>query len=756
MIRPRVKLLGRNGGRGTAGAGPPPEPGSLSTAIREAGHFDRRAVSIAGGLLAAIPVVAVLTIGTVAWSAVAGVTMGAGAMLIGIAWRIRGGRPPLAVLTIDALVMALSTFVGSVTGSHHWLHLGVLCAWALMGGLLVALGNGGAVVGNQAVLAAVVFGRFSQPVDAAAGLAGLVLAGGLAQVLFQSLVRWPTPLRAQRAATAAAYRALAGLATASWETSTLPVATALDQAQDGLASPTLFGDPAIMNLRNLVAEGQRLRVVLSAIHALMRRAPSEGEDSPGGVATRLLATTSTALDLIARTVEGDRDATWTLPATIKELSAQADGLVRGRESSAPLLARRLSALAGQLRATAILATSAGGGSSLRDRRPRRHAHPLREGFVAGLGELRANASLESPAGRHAVRLAVVVLIAELLAQHLPLSRSYWMVVAAGTTLRPEFGATFTRGTERLLGTCVGVGLAGAIAVAVHPTGAATIVLVGLLGWAGYAVFPASFALGFAFITALVVFLLNAVSPDTLATAGARLIDTLIGGSLGLAAYAIWPTWSNVPAWQALADLVAADRAYLAAILDALVRARRAGETEVRTLSRRARLARTNAESTVARSLSEPQTRRIDADQSQGILAAVRRVVQAAHVLRLDVQEDYPRSPLPGLQALARDIDTALASIEASLRTRPDEPPTTPKPGLGGREASGSARDRAGRFPDLRPDYLAFERTVPPEYAGDPEGLLGELDEIVDAVNSMAERLELTSGPPAREELGAPA
>jgi hypothetical protein len=60
------------------------------------------------------------------------------------------------------------------------------------------------------------------------------------------------------------------------------------------------------------------------------------------------------------------------------------------------------------------------------------------------------------------------------------------------------------------------------------------------------------------------------------------------------------------------------------------------------------------------------------------------------------------------------------------------------------------------LPDLRADYLAFERALPPDYPGDPEELLGELDEIVDAVNSVAERLELTSSPPAQEEVGSPA
>ena len=184
----------------------------MTEAVREAARFDRRAVSAPAGLLAAIPVVSVLALGTIAWSAVAGVTMGAGAMLVGIAWRVRGGRPPLAVMATDALVMSLSTFVGSLTGSLPWLHFGLLCVWCLLGGLLVGLGNRGAVVGTQAIIAFVVFGRFSQGAGASAGVAGLVLAGGLSQVLFLSVARWPTPLRAQRSATAAAYRVLAALA----------------------------------------------------------------------------------------------------------------------------------------------------------------------------------------------------------------------------------------------------------------------------------------------------------------------------------------------------------------------------------------------------------------------------------------------------------------------------------------------------------------------------------------------------------------
>ncbi len=679
-----------------------------------------------------------LALGTITWSAVAGVTMGAGAMLVGIAWRVQGGRPPLAVMATDALVMSLSTFVGSLTGSLPWLHFGLLCLWCLVGGLLVGLGNRGGVVGTQALIAFVVFGRFSQPAGASAGVAWLVLAGGLSQVLFLSVVRWPTPLRVQRSATAAAYRVLAGLAPASWETSTLPAGTALDEAQSTLSSLTLFGDSALMTLRSLVNEGHRLRIELSAIHVLMRRQPSgsgvvrasadpDGGDPPPDVAEHMLEATGQALELTARAIEGDRSASADLSGLVAELSAQANNLVRGREDAAPLLARRLVALAGQLRAVAALAARAGEGGSLRERRPRPHTHRPLERLAAAVAQMRADASLESPAGRHALRLAVVVLVSELISRHLPLQRGYWMVVAAATTLRPEFGATFTRGTERALGTCLGVGLAGGIAVALHPAGGATIVLVGLLAFAGYSVFPASFAVGFAFITAVVVFLLNAISPDTLGTAWARLVDTLVGGGLGLIAYAVWPTWSRTPARQALADLLTAQRAYLDAILRALVTGRRAEESQMRTPSRRARLARTAAEATVARSLSEPATRRIDAEGSQGMLAAMRRLVQAGHVLRLEVQDERPRPPLPGLEPLAVGLHDQLTSVEATLRAQPEDrqPPSAPEE------------------PDLRGRYLAFARAAPDD--GDQEWLLAELDEIVDAANSLASLAGLDGG-----------
>jgi len=694
-----------------------PDGGAIGSALRDATRFDRSAVSPAGGLIAAIALTAVFGVTLAAGDPVAAATMGAGAMLVGVAWRVSGGPPPVALLTFDALLMALSTLLGSATGSLPWLHLIVVFVWSLAAGLLVALGRRGAVVGTQAVIGLVVFGRFGEPLAGALGLAALVLAGGLAMALFVAIVRWPPPLKLQRRATASAYRALAELAGAANDASTIPAAAKLDEARSALSSPMLFGDPSVLALRGLVDEAARVRIELRAIHVLLEQHTTAG---PARASTtehktaEFLRQSSEALQLMASTIEGRARASEQLDALVP-LSERA-GAPAGHEPGAEHLDRRLDALAGQLRAMARHAPAAGQRGRLLERRPHVGVNRLRQSVPSDLAQIRANATLDSPAARHALRLAVVVTGTELLSQHVPLQRSYWMVVAAATALRPEFAATFTRGAERILGTCAGVGLAGLIVVGLHPSLGLVVPIIGLLGWAAYAVFPASFAVGFAFITALVVFLLDAVSTDTLATAGDRLLDTLAGGAIGLLAYVLWPTWSHKPARQALADLMRTQRDYLATVLEAIVAGRKAEEREVVPLARRARIAYTTAQETVARSLAEPTARQIDREQSQGILGALRRLVSVVHVLRAEAQEDRERTPLPQLAPLAREIDQALEAIAAEL---PAESPHL---------------DLPIALPELRESYTRLVHSAELEHRDSL--LMQELDEIVDTVNSL--------------------
>ncbi len=672
-------------------------PSALHTALRAAVQFDPAAVDWAAGLQTVIPVAALLIAGLAAGDHVAAVTMGAGAMLVGIARRMIPVRPVAGLLALDAALMATMTFLGCVTGSVLAVHLALLCALAASAGLLSALGPSGGALGMQAIIAAVVFGRFSEPGPQALGLAGYVLAGGLTQALAARVGPLTVPLRRERTATAAAYRELAELARGGADASGVPASSALDAAQAVLAHGTWFGDPALSTLRVLVAEGYRLRVQLSALGRLLTAARPD-------VAQAIREATGAALEAAARALTGDAGAA-------EELGAALARLARAAGKGDPRIVRRLESLSGQLRGIATLAPAAGEDTGLRGRRRQPRTRRSLPRVRQNLALLRANCTLDSPAARHGIRLAVVVPAAELLARELPLQRSYWMVVAAATVLRPDFGATFTRGAERLLGTLLGVFVAGGLGTLLHPAPGAILVLIAGLGWAGFATFRASFAVGFGFITALVVLLLDLILPETFTIASARLLDTLVGGTFGLIVYRLWPTWSAPPARRALASLVRAQQRYVADVVAVLAGRRTARDEELISAARQARRCRSAAEAALAAALADPRRHRLDDGWSRNALAAARRLVQGAHLLRLELEEPG-WVPSPAAAELSEGFGTLLGCVAERIEHPAADPPAA--------------------LPDLRDAFQRLAHAAPSPAIG-----LTELDDMVDAAGGLA-------------------
>ncbi len=238
-------------------------------------------------------------------------------------------------------------------------------------------------------------------------------------------------------------------------------------------------------------------------------------------------------------------------------------------------------------------------------------------------------------------------------------------------LRPDFTATVTRGVTRVIGTLLGVGVASLFVLA-HPSHAAQTALVGVLAWVAFTVFQANYALFTCALTALVVVLLGFVTTDTIGTAGDRLLDTVIGGAIALAAMAIWPTWSARDATYQLVRLVAAQRAYARAVLGSLAVAGPLDEAALHEVGTRARRERARAEDAVGRALADPAPRRIDPATSSGALAALRRFAFAVHALRADVERGGVERPMPEIAPFARAVSDALRSIGQAIRRGGEE------------------------------------------------------------------------------------
>lgn len=757
-MRPRLaRLPGWRPGAGIAPVRPRELGTGLRRALRQIVRVDRDGFAPLAGIRVALGVVVALVLGRVFNNPAAEASMAAGALLAGIPAAINSGRMSLRALGVVSLTMAVSTFVGSASGQLGWVHTVILALWCLMAGLLLGLGSPATSIGTQGIAAMIVFGRFSEPPGAALHLAGYVLAGGLIATLIVAVTRPPVTSALQRDAIAAGFAALAELAGAGvTHRRGVASAEALETAAVLLQKGLRFDAEEGWQLRAVLDVARRSRLELLAIEGIGRRLIRLGADPsevPWAAVDVALSVAAEAFVALGEGLTARRAASGAVAERSTEATQRARRILEAASATRPAapgdntptadhperaaldaLEAHLGALAGQLRAAAELVqrtTTTDRRKALppvtRPARPARPGRPARPSSLAAFREdwdaLWAHASFSSPIGRHALRLAVVVTAAEVLARHTPLGRGYWVALTASVVLRPDFSVTFSRGLARMAGTCIGVVLAGLLVVALHANAAAEIIVIGLLAVAVGASFGASYALFTGFLTGLVVLLVGVVAPGTVSTAVDRLEDTLVGGSLALAVYGLWPTWSEQQAPKALASLVTRQRDYLGAVLAVASGARPLDSREMRGLARDARRAKAAADEAIVRSADEPEGRRFSLTKGRGILAALSRISLAAHALRSDIEDGRLGEPVPALDPLAHDVSDALARAGDQL----------------GRPEAAAA---VGPRPSLRRRYEELAEAVAGVNGSGP--LLTASDELVDAVNTLADLLGLTA------------
>jgi uncharacterized membrane protein YccC len=269
---------------------------------------------------------------------------------------------------------------------------------------------------------------------------------------------------------------------------------------------------------------------------------------------------------------------------------------------------------------------------------------------------------QSSAYRHAVRLGIMLPIAEALSHALPWQRGYWVTLTAMVVLKPDYATTAQRGIARIGGTALGVAAAGLLVVAIHPSGGVLAVLIGVATWAAYTTFGASYALYSFTITALVVLLVTPLGGNELSTVADRGLDTLVGGALALGAYAIWPTWEAPTLTASTAALLSALAEYAGTLLGAYADPDSVTRADIAAAAAAARRARITAQASLNRAIAEPPRAGADTDTAAGVLAAARRIVIALHALRATLDDASEMVAVPEVVAVRDGIVSALAGL----------------------------------------------------------------------------------------------
>ncbi|MEU9159073.1 FUSC family protein [Streptomyces sp. NPDC048424] len=624
-----------------------------------------------------------------------------GAFMAAIATFQQSWRPRPGLALASGLTLAVSTFVGYLVGSSDLgLFLVLLAVWTFAASMLWAAGPTAGIIASGNVAVMLVTVTLPTSVPQAAGHAAMIAAGGVVQALLIVLFpvrRWG----AQRDALADALAAEADYARRLRQDPVAPFDPAPLMRARAAATVTprqARRRPAELHGARGLAE--RIRPVLASLADPAVGAPAEG---PGRDRVReLLAAAGSVLDAAAHAIRHGEPVRLPAPSLAVLKSPDTPDLLTG----APLrAARRLAALLDDVLETAEPGsgrTADPGESMLR---------PTLFGLVPPvLGAVRAELRPGSPILRHALRVTAVSCAGLAIGHALPFGHPYWAPMASVMIMRPDFSQTYARAVARFGGTLVGVAVATGVVQLFQPgmylSGFLAVVSAGLM----YALMRTGYAVAQLFVSAYVVFLLGMGGVRWDQSVPDRVALTLVGGVLAMIGYALYPAWETPRLRTRLADWIAADGRYAAAVLGQYADPAGARRADVREALLAARDARIAWHEAVGRAEGEPVRHRglsrAAAEQAGDALAALGRgaMLLEAHV------PDRGHAPVPGAADLAEALHRATEAGAKAVRER-----------------------RVPQWDGVREVLAAWDAPEPGVLRGAAGQLLDSLDEVAEAL-----------------------
>ncbi len=607
-------------------------------------------------------------------------------------WRT---RPVLALASGASL--AVTTFVGYLTGAHPALFISLLAVWTFLAGLAWAVGPTAGMIASSNVAIMLVTVTLPTSVAAAAGHAGMIMVGGVVQAALIVLLpvrRWG----AQRDALADALAAEADYARRLRHDPVAPFdPEPLMTARSAAAITPRQARRRPAELHGTRGLAERIRPVLASLADPALGVPAEGEQRAR--VRELLAAAGSTLDAAAHAVRHGEPVTMS-PAARAVLAVPREGAVltgpaRRAESRLISLLRDVietaqgsgttdgprpgrgdadSADDTAYRTARRLARSAARRvARVPENRADPHDHLLRPtvpGLVpVALRAMRAELRRGSPVFRHAVRVAVVSATGYAVGASLPLGHGYWAPMAAVMVMRPDFSQTYSRAVARFGGTVLGVGLATGLVQLTHPDTRLSAALAVGCAFLMFLLLRTGYAVTQVCVSGYVVFLLGMGGLQWTQTAPERVVLTLAGGLLAMLAYAVYPAWETPRLRTRLADWLIADGRYATAVLQRYADPAGAPRDAVREALLATREARVAWQDALERAANEPVRHRglsrTAADDAPHALAQLARVamLMEAHLPSRDT------TPVPAAAALAQALRADTGAAARAVRER---------------------------------------------------------------------------------------
>ena len=293
-----------------------------------------------------------------------------------------------------------------------------------------------------------------------------------------------------------------------------------------------------------------------------------------------------------------------------------------------------------------------------------------------LDVLRANFDLDSAVLRHALRVAICVLLASTIASLYVLDHGYWIALTTFLLLQPNRSATTTRAVQRGVGTVIGAVFAAAVTFVIRDPLPMTLVIVVLAGLSA-SVLQLNYALFSLFVTPTFV-LLAEVHTHDIRLIEIRILYTLLAGAIAfLASWLLWPHREHIQFDEQMARALEALERYLGAVSAAVAADAPSPAPDVIATRRTFGLAVNNAETALDRAVADRSPAEL-IEPRMTMVTMTRRLGGAINVYGSTRNVVEVARHQPALAAFSSAIRTQLATLIGALRSGQPPPPWRPE------------------------------------------------------------------------------
>ncbi|GHO86332.1 hypothetical protein KSZ_43380 [Dictyobacter formicarum] len=629
-------------------------------------RFDRSQLVIVRSLISTFGFILPLALGVATGHVVEGVSIAGGASSLGSVSLNATHSIRIRTMLLASLGVAISACVGALAGPYPWPSIILIGLWSFIAGLMVVISQQAMIIGLQSTLALIILTHFNLSPIQALLEALLLLIGALFQVLLSVIPFWQS-LSSERSMLTNSYQALADYALDANDINNIrQVNVELKQTEDTLNTSKSSRKKA-RKFTQLLQQAANIRLSLTIFTDILQMMVDQDNERYAKKVENILRQIENILRAIAHSVKS-HSTTTNLSQNYEVLDTMVKKLVEEDKSNYKLqsIALYYKALRSHLRAAEKVASSLHPGPpsmSWRIRLPRRPELHIKN----PLATLKANLSLESTAFRHAIRLAIVMIIAATIYRFSPIERSYWIPISALFVLRPDFTSTITRGIARMIGTTCGALSTALLLHFVSPTNTILLIIEAIVTSCAYALLFANYSLFSYFITIQIIILLSFINQPASELEFYRVIDTIIGGGLALLVYILWPTWEHLRVAENIARRLETLRKYYLEVMNAYISPGQYDAERIQQYRRDALLDRTNAHASVERALNEPEIHQFDKNTMQCLLTEADHIAETVLSLEAYLLEMPERPPLPMVIQLTHSIAQALHTFALAIQ-----------------------------------------------------------------------------------------